>query len=52
MPRSSQLDRMVALASVSVVIAPPCGLPVFASLLKGALIKDDLATAQQVQEGF
>ena len=52
MARSSQLERMVALASGSVVIAPPYSLPVFASLLKVALVSKDLATAQQVYEGF
>ena len=55
MAGSSQLDRMVASASGSVVIAPPCSycsLPAFAILLKVALISIDLATAQQVYEGF
>ena len=52
MAGSSQLDRMVALASGSVVKAPPCSLPAVATLLKVALISNDLATAQQVYEGF
>ena len=50
MARSSQLDRMVTSASWSVVTAPPCSLPVFASLLNVALTSNVLATAQQVSE--
>ena len=50
--KSYQKVQKECLPSGSVVIAPPCGLPVFASLLKGPLISNDLATAQQVYEVF
>ena len=52
MARSSQLDRMAALPSGSAVLAPPCGMPVFASLLNVAVTGNVLATAQQVCEGL
>lgn len=52
MARSSHLDRMVALASGSAVIAPPCSLPVFAFLWNVAPTNNELAAAQQVHEGL